>query len=346
MPSKQHREIFANPCWVSYLAPFKLIVPNGEKPLEVPLEEINSNTYNHGKLCRIVEKLPLKEIEGFSTLVCYDGAIAVPKFGRLSSKENAVNFYNRLFAALILGGIMCEAVDKRDIVSGQLHENRAVWPVDLGGSASSHLHAKLRMRYASNLDSILLLKPSYVFLVDFIHALKVGNQVLDMVKNLTATFLVRGITEISYKNWATALSNLWISVEQIIDFVWNRGFLGTDKFNGVDISSRPKNMREDNRTWSMSVKQELLYQSGLLSAANYALIYPARQARNKLVHEGKAVEQEVVLNLYSAIRSMLTELTGEKSLLIDIVTVMNNHPSGQNAGFGVEHFKSWPKHST
>lgn len=265
-----HHKMFANPCWVGYVSPFKIIVPDGEQPLEIPLEEINSNTYNHGNLCRIVEKLPLNEIDGFSTLVCYDGAIAVPKFGRLSLKENAVNFYNRLFTALLLGGIMCEAVDKRDIVSGSLHENRAVWPVDLGDSASSHLHAKLRMRNASNLDSILLLKPNYVFLADFIHALEVGSRVLGAVKNFTPTFLIRGVTEISYKNWATALSNLWISVEQIIDFIWGKEFLGIDKFNSVDIPSRSKNMRDDNRTWSMSVKQELLYQSGLLSAANYA----------------------------------------------------------------------------
>lgn len=51
--------VWSDPAWVTYITPFRLIVPDGEVPLESSLDEINGNTYNHGKLSKIVGTLPL-----------------------------------------------------------------------------------------------------------------------------------------------------------------------------------------------------------------------------------------------------------------------------------------------
>lgn len=288
--------------WVTYINPFRIVVPDHEEPLKVDLKEINSNTYNHGKLCQIVTSVALDELSGYKMLVCYDGALVIPKIGKYRNKEEAVNLFNRIISCLILSGIFCEAIDQRDIVWGNLLDKVQIWPVDLGNSASSVFHGKLRMRIASNLDTIILSSPRSIKVEEFLSALSDGESILGEISNLTPSFFARGITEITYKNWSLALSSLWITVEQLTDHLWEKQFLkNAAKQPDNEISGRLKAMRQDNRTWSSSVKQELLYQSGVIDGYVFERLYPARQARNRLVHDGKDVDEDTVKGLFSAL---------------------------------------------
>jgi hypothetical protein len=314
MSDEKHGDRFGETGWVGYLSPFVIIVPDDEEPLEVDIEEINSNSYDHGKLCRIVATSGL-ESHGLSMLICYDGAIAIPMLERLGNKENAVDHFNDVFCKLLIGGHMCEAVDRRDIVTGQLKSKGMIWPVDFGNSASSNLHSKLRMRVASNLESIILSKPNSIRVSEFKSAIRFGSEILSSIPNLTTTFLIRGVTEVKYRNWDLVLSNLWITVEQLIDYIWNNNYIKNTKFHPlVAIDGRLKSMKEDNRTWSASVKQEILYQRGLLTSDTVSKLYPARKARNKLVHEGKKVSESVALGLLEAIKALLIGATGRTDI--------------------------------
>lgn len=290
-----------NAAWVAYISPFKLIVPDGEKPLTVTLDEINSNTYDHGQLCRIVGMLPVLSQPDYKAVICYDGALAIPRVKSYKNQEEAVEFFNNLLCQLLLGGIFCEAVDKRDVVWGQLHEKHLLWPVDLGESASSHLHSKLRMRLAGNIDSIILSNPSFIRYSDFIKSLSIGKSVLEKIYNLTPAYLIRGATEIKYRNWGLALSSLWITIEQLTEYLWKERFIKNNTFHPVNpIPNRIKALREDHRTWSVSIKQEVLFQTQIISADLFQRLYPVRQARNGLVHNGDHIEQSIAISAYES----------------------------------------------
>lgn len=56
-------------CWVGYLYPFTMIVPDGESPLAVPLDEINNNSYDNGKLCRIIGNSPVADLPNLGVLI-------------------------------------------------------------------------------------------------------------------------------------------------------------------------------------------------------------------------------------------------------------------------------------
>jgi hypothetical protein len=296
-----------NNAWVTYINPFRLVVPNSETPLKVELEEINSNTYNNGNLCRVVTTVDLPDSEDYKLLVCYDGALAIPRTEQFRKKEDAVNLFNRIICQLQLAGVMCEAIDQRDVVWGKLHEKMLIWPVELGESASSNLHSKLRMRVASNIDTIVLSNPQYIHVNDFLSSLSLGESILNTIENLTPTFLARGITEIKYKNWSLALSNLWITVEQLTDHLWVSKFITNSSMHpDSEINGRIKAMKQDNRTWSSSVKQEMLFQVGFLDSFVFERLYPARQARNRLVHDGKEVSEIIVKDLYRAIVKLIS----------------------------------------
>src|SRR5205085_5173085 len=119
----------------------------------------------------------------------------------------------------------------------------------------------LRMRVASSIDSIVLSDPDFISYSQFQKALNCGQVILERIRNLTPSFLIRGVTEIRYKNWSLALSNLWITIEQLTDYLWNNRFLVDHEYNPAEqIAGRAKALREDNRTWSSSVKQEILFQ--------------------------------------------------------------------------------------
>ncbi|OKL41039.1 hypothetical protein [Pontibacter flavimaris] len=341
MDKEKQEEHFSSPSWVTYLTPFTLIVPDDEEPLKVELDEINSNTYNHGKLCKIVSSLPIDSFD-FELIICYDGALAIPKYSTFSEKEKAVDFFNNLFCKILLGGIYCEAVDRRDIVNGKLHKQSFIWPVDFGNSASTHLHSKLRMKVASNMDSIILSNPNYITVSEFHKTIDAGNNILSKINNLTPKFLVRGVTEITYRNWDLVLSNLWITVEQLIDFVWNKFYLiGTQYHPKHPISGRINSLKNDSRTWSTSVKQEIMYQNGILDEGIISKLYPARQARNKLVHEGKGVSQQIALDLYTAVQLLLKKASGLEHISFPDVEESSWESLSDKSDFSLEDFHAW-----
>lgn len=329
MEADKFKKHLQDTAWVAYLSPFRLIVPDGEEPLKVDLKDINSNTYDHGQLCRIVSKYTIESFS-YDLLICYDGALAIPKTDRFQEKEQAVDFFNNFFCKILIGGIFCEAIDRRDVVSGRLFERRAIWPVDFGKSASTHLHSKLRMRVAGSIDSIILSNPKFIRVKDLHASLELGSRILSQIDNLTPKFLIRGITEISYKNWDLVLSNLWITVEQLIDCIWFNVFLKDDIFHtNISVDGRKSSFREDNRTWSNSVKQEILYQSKLIDEEIISKLSPARRARNKLVHEGKGVSQKVAIDLFHAVQLLISRIMHESFSLINILDVSPQNEQNQ-----------------
>ena len=128
---KTRRGGWDSPAYVAFIHPFCIIRRDQEKDFTVDLKEINENAYNHGLLCRIVAALSSPDLPQASLLVCADGAIAVPAVPALGTLDDVLGILNGVMCSLLLGGHSCEAVDARDIVHGNLHEKRAIWPTDL-----------------------------------------------------------------------------------------------------------------------------------------------------------------------------------------------------------------------
>lgn len=328
---------FRNPCWVTYLHPLTFIVPDNEKTWEVPLDEINKGSYNHGKLLRIVStfKIQNNELDG---LICYDGAIAIPKNKQFPQREDAVNFFNNFIVKLLFAGLYVEGIDVRDVVDGQLHDKWSIWPVDFGSSASSQMHSKIRMKVASNIDTIQLANPRILKVHEILIMLANGDSILKKIPNLSPKFLTKGISEIKYKNWDSVLSNLWIIAEQLIDFLWYNFFLANDKLHPkVPISKRNSSLKDDSRTWSAVVKQELLFQNKIITESILQNLFIARQVRNKLVHEGKSVSEEVAINLFKSISELFEIATKELNVLTNLI----QHENHKKISFHDELFNDW-----
>lgn len=302
-----------NPCWVAFIHPMTFVVPNDENPWKVSLDDINNVTYSNGNLIRIVTKFEIEK-SSLCGLICYDGAIAIPKSAEFQTRESAVNYFSLFFAKLLLSNFYVEGIDHKDIVSGNLKDNWCIYPTDLGSSSISQLHSKIRMLEASNMDTIQLDNPRIVRVNELLEKLELGGQILKQIPNLNPKFFVRGLTEFKYKNWDLVLSNLWITIEQLIDFIWNKKFLITQNHHpNAEVPNRKKSMKEDNRTWSASVKQEILYQTKYINEETLNQLSKTRKIRNKLVHEGISVDEQTAKDILAVTETLIKSIVSISS---------------------------------
>ncbi|MBE5814932.1 MAG: hypothetical protein E7320_06980 [Clostridiales bacterium] len=296
---------YDNPVVLSYCHPMRLITKPQEK-VTFSLDEINKCSYNNYLLCRIVGSIE-NTYRGTKVtyLVCGDGALAIGKEHNLTINQLLLH-YNDLLCKLLFGGVDVEGITSKDIATGYVKDEKMVWPVNFGHSYNSHLHACIRMKLTTSFDAIVLhgASESSISISEFRKSLLDGTEITDSTSNLSTYHLIQGITEMKYGNWSSAVTNLWIVAEQITDCLWEREYVNCET-RDPEISGRRQTLLQDHRTYSASVKQELLYQIGLLPKETYRRIYRIRKARNKLIHEGIMVEKEDAHQLYQAIDELL-----------------------------------------
>jgi hypothetical protein len=198
-----------------------------------------------------------------------------------------------------------------DIVKGNIYESKSIWPVDFGESWNSHIHAELRMKVVGVTDAILLYQPEnrMITIENMNKKLEVGNMIVSAIPNLSTFHLLNGITEFKHRSWSSALTFLWVVIEEITDYLWLQNIIG--KVTGENSKKRKETLK-DTRTYTMAVKQEILLQIGVLNEKIYNNIFEIRQVRNKLVHEGKMVPESKATLLYESVKELLVLASGIK----------------------------------
>lgn len=289
--------------YVTYIYPLQFVIHENEK-IDFPIEDINNLSYDHSLLHRIIGTITnCYNDTNVEYLVCGDGALGIKMTGDISEDDIIVH-YNDLLCKLFLGGMNVEAVTNRDIVQGDIYKSKSIWPVDFGESWNSHIHAELRMKVVGVTDAILLYKPENrtTTIKKMNEKLNKGNMIVSAIPNLSTFHLLNGITEFHHRNWPAALTFLWVIVEEITDYLWVQNIV--NNVTGQNSQKR-KGMLKDTRTYTISVKQEVLLQIGILNEEIYNSIFEIRQARNKLVHEGKLISESKATLLYETVKELL-----------------------------------------
>ena len=289
--------------YVTYIYPIQFVAHENEK-IDFPIEDINNLSYDHSLLHRIIGTVTNcynnRKVE---YLVCGDGALGI-KIEEGISEDDIIVHYNDLLCKLFLGGMNVEAITNRDIVKGNLYKSKSIWPVDFGESWNSRIHAELRMKVVGATDAILLYQPEdrTTTIEKMNEKLNKGNMIIRAIPNLSTFHLLNGITEFKHHNWPAALTFLWVVVEEITDYLWLQNVI--NNVAGENTKKR-KEMLKDTRTYTISVKHEILLQIGVLNENIYNSIFEIRQARNKLVHEGKLISEDKATLLFEMVKELL-----------------------------------------
>lgn len=299
-----------NPAWVSFLfPPYTVVLPDAEGVFGISFEQAISKFYDNEKLSEAVTTLPLSNTKNIPALISYDGAIAIPRNADYPSIEIAIESINRILCATLLGGIHVEAIDSRGLVCGSLESGTNIFV------NNPTFHSRLRSKDASVQELFAtLMHPRIVRVSELNNAYLHGIKVLDGINNFSPIFLLRGYSALLYQNWNDALSNLWIVVEQLTWHVWENQFLSAANLHPNSMKTRLKSLKDDNRTWSISVKHELLWQTKFISEECYVALSLARQSRNDLVHKGRIPDFTTIEKLWKSIFELLESASGIASL--------------------------------
>lgn len=302
----------AAPAIIAYTSPFQLVFRDKKDIWSPSLEHINRNSYDSIKLHRLSTSLDIGLPKPLCLHVTLDGALLLPRIKQFWPIEKAVAAFNKVLGEILLGGIYFESVQPTDIDQGILYDTGYYRPMGHAKGFPGQLRYDLQAKIASPLHSILLYSPRHIFAKDIHAARKKGAAIRSRFKKLSVEFLLQGISSFVAHDWAGALSHLWISLEQVVNDLWNEHMVTGGAQPSSPIENRRKFL-QDHRTWVTSTRLEVLFQRGILSEVAYRYLNVARKARNELAHNGitptKQSVEAVLDGLFEVIASAQPKVT-------------------------------------
>lgn len=294
------------PCIVAYLSPFQIVNALESAPWNVEITDINRGTWDYVELHKLVGGIDVGLEAPYHMVVARDGAVGLPALAELREVQSAVEFINRCFAAFLLGGVYCEAIGPDGLDFGRIIDWTYLRTYSAAPARPNQFHKAIRQQQCAPLDAIHLLSPRSIQIDVLVTAMKAGRAILDAVPQLSPEFLLKGVTAFARRDWGSALTNLWVVVEQITSHLWETRILACARATQI-VQGRIDQL-SDTRTWTVAVKHELLHQIGVIGPETLGNLAVARKARNALAHTGKHPTESDSKSAYSSALSLL-ELT-------------------------------------
>jgi hypothetical protein len=301
------------PVLIAYLSPFRIVEKDdGSEPWSATIKQVNGRSWDYVALHEVMGGVNVGLESPYHMVIARDGALALPPLPELRSDQAAVEYFNRCLAALLLGGIYCEAINLDGLDLGCIFDWKYVRSQREGASATNRFHTHIRYRNASALESIHLYKPRSVILSALDSAMKTGLATLKRLEPMRGEYLLKGATGLARRDWGSALANLWIVTEQLLEALWTREIIGPAR--ALDSSKVRKDQLKDNRTWTAATRIEMLHQKGVFDLATLTALSKARKARNDLAHRGVHPSEDDANACYAGIRSLIGVVLADDTL--------------------------------
>lgn len=319
---------------VAFLGPFRIVEASGTTPWSISIDQVNSRSWDYVALHEIVGGVDVGLNTPYHMAVGRDGSLALPLLPDLRTPDKAVGFFNHCLSALLLGGVYCSAIDLDGIDFGSII-NWKYLRIDSSAPAN-RFQRHCRLLGASLLEAVELMSPRTANLSVLIRAMKNGRDILTTVPELSGEFLLRGTTGIARRDWNLALANLWIVIEQLTSNLWTKHVTTTAKAD--DRVDGRVDQLQDTRTWSVSTRQELLFQIGILTIDVLRDLSTARRARNALAHTGKGPSEDFAQAALRAALHLLKVASGREIPLsrLDLADHILSDPFGPREEFKIE----------
>lgn len=298
-----------NPAWMGYLFPYTAVHRDETSGLNISLDQINANSYDGNKLAEVVATLPLGTSSGIPALISYDGAIAIPQCEDFPCKADGVSKLNEILCSLLIGGVHTEVLHSNDLVVGALQDRTRLF------AYTPSLHTQLRLNWAAINDRLSpLMHPRMLMAVEIQKAYSQGQQVIRAVHNFSPLFLLNGYTAMVYRNNSDALNNLWITVEQLTEYLWAGNYVKNKSAFPARVAKCHAHLKKKPGLDKISAKHKLLRLSKIISKECYKTLNQARSKRNDLVHDGIVPDLQIVEGLWKALPQLIEVASGIREL--------------------------------
>ena len=300
-PTKPERPGFQ--VMVAATSPFTTITLDESDAFTPTLEEINTNTYDRLKLCRttlaVDGYLPALTASGIGVIVSYTGAFLFPCMKGIT-KADVIASANQVLLRLMFGGIKFNSVAPEDVGFGNVYMTGYYLASNGASGASFSLLQDLQHRTASNLKTIMLMRPRMVTKSEFHNAIAIGTPIVASILEINASIFLDGVTHYQQFRLASALIFLWSSIESVVGKIWSEKMVP----KGIGIQGRKDFVK--GSAWQAAHKIEVLFQAQLIDDALYGKLNEARTGRNALAHRGDTPTLKVCEQALEAVFSLIS----------------------------------------
>lgn len=280
-----------DPAWITFLFEPLVLISKTKDDFVVTLDEVNSNLYDTRILSKFVTKLKdYNENSQLDILVTFDGSIMLPIDENYNTPEKAINKFNEIIGALFLGGILVKPIDLTKLHQGCIMEN--------GGSNFSYIPSPnndFRNKSASITERIKAHIPNHIQVEEFIEAYNFGMSIINKI-NFSPIFLALGYHYLNQGKIAESLSNLWIVIEQLTDFLYQ---------SKIDSSILKILKRALPKNINIKTKHDILHETKIINEQIFQILRDNRTDRNKLLHDGIMPNRENVIQLWTTLLELL-----------------------------------------
>lgn len=280
-----------DPAWITFLFEPLVLISKTKDDFLVSLNEINTNLYDTRILSKFVAKLKdYNENSQLDILVTFDGSVMLPVDENYNTPEKAINKFNEVIGALFLGGILVKPIDLTKLHQGCIIEN--------GGSNFSYTPSPnndFRNKSASITERIKAYHPNHLQVEGFTEAYNFGINIINKI-NFSPIFLALGYHYLNQGKIAESLSNLWIVIEQLTDFLYQ---------NKIDTSIAKVLNRALPKNINIKTKHDILHETKIINEQTFQILKSNRTDRNKLLHKGIIPDRENVIQLWTTLLELL-----------------------------------------
>lgn len=293
---------------------------------DIDIEKVNSGSYNPLKLHRVSFFLDVG-LEGGSPMgFGFDGSMLIPRTPSVSSPDAAMDCFNGVKAAMMLGGLALDASTHGMMGFGELKSSgyfRYTLPL---GSEAQISHA-LQEGGAGGQLNISLLSPRRITQKQVEDAYAEGQKLFIHLTKLNAAYLSLAYSSLRRSETRNALVFGWVACEQVIQQLWDDYLIGNRNVYGTE--TRRKGLKA---TRNVAPKLELLALAKIISEDAYDTLAVARKARNDFAHEGGAVSFDSAFKCVSGLILLTQEFANLKGVSTGISHLLGIFNSSKKKG--------------
>jgi hypothetical protein len=250
------------------------------------------------------------DIAPYSMAISFDGSFILPAIEKFRNRDTALSKFNETLGILLLGGIYSEAIQPVDISYGTLFLEGYVKQHGGSSGSISNFHSAIRSKTVGIGDVIHLLEPKSVLNTDIQQAYKKGKEYFQKIPELSPSLLLNGVSNFVKHQWIESLIFLWTSIEQLVNIIWKKEVIDSQKEGEEKIDGRNKFL-QDFKTWTTSTKIEVLFQLEIITTKLYQFLNIARKSRNDFIHNGKDIDENKVRNALESLFMLLSLLISD-----------------------------------
>jgi hypothetical protein len=188
-------------------SPFRLVNHTDSPTWSPSLEAINGHDWDYVELHRLVGGVDVGLPAPYHMVVSRDGGVPLPILPHLRDHQMAVEFFNRCLAALLLGGVYCEAIGTDDLDSGSIIDWTYLRTHTSASGGSNRFPPARALEDGPAVGGHSSMAPRSVELSNLDTAMRIGMAWLGAISELRSEFLLKGVTGLARRDFGAALSN-------------------------------------------------------------------------------------------------------------------------------------------